>query len=329
MIFKSYLLEKNISLINKDIFLFYGENLGLKNNLKTKIKLNEKNTETILLNQEEIIKNKESFFNEIFNISLFEKKKIYFIEQCNDKILDIIKDIEPKLENQKLYLFSELLDKKSKLRSYFEKSKNTGVVACYDDNEVGIKRIIFDKLNGFEGLSAVNINMIVDSCKLDRVRLDNEINKINAFFVNKKLESSKLEKLLDLGINDDFNILKDEALKGNKLQTNKLLGDTIMDDDKNILYLNIINQRLNKLIETYNLSKSTNLENAMSMIKPPIFWKDKPIFLEQAKKWKLNKVKNILKKTYDLEIQIKTNTSINKNILMKKLLVDICSIANA
>ena len=79
MIFKSYLLEKNISLINKDIFLFYGENLGLKNNLKTKIKLNEKNTETILLNQEEIIKNKESFFNEIFNISLFEKKKIYFI----------------------------------------------------------------------------------------------------------------------------------------------------------------------------------------------------------------------------------------------------------
>jgi DNA polymerase III delta subunit len=65
------------------------------------------------------------------------------------------------------------------------------------------------------------------------------------------------------------------------------------------------------------------------MIKPPIFWKDKPHFIKQIKKWNLNKIKNILKKTYNLEIEIKSNASINKNVLLKKLIIDICMLANA
>ena len=101
-----------------------------------------------------------------------------------------------------------------------------------------------------------------------------------------------------------------------------------MDADKNILYLNIINQRMNKLIETFELTKNISLENAVNTIKPPIFWKDKPMFLIQAKKWNKNKIKSILKKTYDLEIKIKSDPIINKDILVKKLLIDVCEMAN-
>ena len=36
MIYKSYLIEQNINLLDKNLFLFYGENLGLKNELKDK-----------------------------------------------------------------------------------------------------------------------------------------------------------------------------------------------------------------------------------------------------------------------------------------------------
>ena len=107
-----------------------------------------------------------------------------------------------------------------------------------------------------------------------------------------------------------------------------MLRDTLIDADKNILYLNIINQRLNKLIETSELTKNKSLENAINSVKPPIFWKDKPMFIIQAKKWNKKKIENLLKKTYDLEIKIKTNPIINKNILIKKLLVDACVLAN-
>ena len=131
-------------------------------------------------------------------------------------------------------------------------------------------------------------------------------------------------------VNDDFNNLKDEALKGNKIQTNRLISDTIMNNEKNILYLNIINQRLTKLYQICELNnKKNNIEKVVNDIKPPIFWKDKPTIIMQAKKWNKSKISNVLKKTYNLETNLKSNSSINHQVLIKKLVVDICEIANA
>ena len=329
MIYKSYLIEQNINLIDKNLFLFFGENIGLKNEFKNKIQLSNKDTTIIKYVQEEIIKNEESFFDEILNISLFEKEKFYFIEQSNDKILEIIRKIELKIQDSKIFLFADVLEKKSKLRNYFEKSKNIGAVPCYLDNEMSIKKIIMETLKGFKGLSSQNVNMIINNCNLDRLKLNNELNKIKNLFIDKNIESNKLEALMNPKLNDNFYLIKDEALKGNKIKTNEMLGNTIFDDEKNILYLSTINQRLYKLQETFELLKSTNLETAINTLKPPIFWKDKPSFIEQSKKWNSDKIKKILNKTYDLEIKIKSNPIINKNILIKKMLVDICELANA
>ena len=329
MIYKSYLIEQSNVVLDKKIFLFFGENLGLKNDLKNKIKLSNKKAEILHFNQDEIIKNDNIIFNEINNISLFEKEKIIFIEQVDDKILEIIKDICEKFNDQKIYLFSNILEKKSKIRSYFEKSDKCGTVACYTDNEIGIRKIILNKLKGYNGLSPQIINLIIENSNLDRIKLNNELEKIVTYFQNKKIEYEKLEALLDIKINDNFNSLKDEALMGNKLRTNKLLSDTIIDSEKNIFYLTLINQRLNRLKDAINLSEETNLEDAISKIKPPVFWKDKPNFMIQTKKWNTKKIKKILNKTYDLEIEIKSNSTINKNILIKKLIVDVCLLANA
>ncbi len=329
MIYKSYLVEQNINVLDKNKTLFYGENLGLKNEFKNKIKKNNKDAEIINFTQEEIFKNTEIFFNEIINISLFERKKIYFINQASDKILDIIQEIETKLDDQKLYLFSDILEKKSKLRNYFEKSNSCVIIACYSDSEITIKNIIHTKLKGFNGLSPQNINLILDNCNLDRIKLGNELDKIVTFFRNKNIDYDNLEKLLDTKINEDFNILKDVALKGNKTLTNKLLSDTILDTEKNIFYLTLINQRLNKLMEIDHTSKDISLDDAINNMKPPIFWKDKPNFIEQAKKWNYKKISDALNKTYDLEIDIKSNSLINKNIFIKKLIVDICQLANS
>ena len=329
MIYKSYLIEQNINLLDKNLFLFYGENLGLKNELKDKIKFQNKNAEIINLSQDDIISNIDNFFNEILNISLFDEKKIYFINQVNDKILDAIKIIEPKIDSQKFYLISESLDKRSKIRNYFEKSNNCGVVACYIDNEISFKKIIIERLKNYKGVTTENINLISDKCNLNRDKLNNELDKIYTFFLEKNIDRNKLEILLDNKINNDFSLLKDEAFNGNKIETNKLLSDTIIDSEKNVLYLNIINQRLLKLNEIFKLIGQTSLEKAIDMLKPPIFWKDKPAFLKQAKKWNMNKIKKILNKTYNIELEIKSNSIVNKNILLKKLLIDICNLANA
>ena len=263
------------------------------------------------------------------NISLFEDKKIYFIDQANDKILEIIENIESKISGQSIFLFSDILDKRSKLRSYFEKSKITGIVPCYADNEISIKKIVLDKLKSFKGLSSKNINMIIENCNLDRIKLNNELSKIITYFDDKNLETEKLGALLNIEVNDDFNLLKNEALNGNKLKTNKLISVSVLEEQKNFYYINSINQRLHKLAEIVVLAKNSTLEMALNEVKPPIFWKEKANFLDQAKKWNLTKIKKILNKTYDLEIKVKSDPMIRKNILIKKLIIDICEVANA
>ena len=329
MNYKSYLLENNIDLLKNNLVLFYGENLGLKNDLKNKIKHNNKDASFINFDQEDILKDKEQFFTEILNLSLFNEKKIIFINQANDKFIDTIKEIESKIINQKLFLFCEILEKKSKLRNYFEKSENLGIVPCYSDNEISIKKIILERLKGFTGLTTQNLNIIIDNCELNRAKLKNELDKIIIFFEKKKIEEEKLKKILNIKVNENFNTLKDEALVGNRDKTNRLLGDTIIQPEKNIFYLSLINQRLTKLSEVAYLTDNSSIENAINNIKPPIFWKDKPMFATQSKKWNLNKIKSILGKTYDIELQIKSNSSIDQSLLMKKLLVDICVLANS
>ena len=225
MNYKSYLLENNIDLLKNNLVLFYGENLGLKNDLKNKIKHNNKDASFINFDQEDVLKDKEQFFTEILNLSLFNEKKIIFINQANDKFIDTIKEIETKITNQKLFLFCEILEKRSKLRNYFEKNENLGIVPCYSDNEISIKKIILERLKGFTGLTTQNLNIIIDNCELNRAKLKNELDKIIIFFEKKKIEEEKLKKLLNIKVNEDFNILKDEALVGNRVKTNRLLGN--------------------------------------------------------------------------------------------------------
>ena len=330
MIIKSYLLEQDINLLsNKNLFLFYGENLGLKNDFKNLIKKNSPDYKIINLNQEEVIKNQENFSSEILNLSLFEKKKIYNINDCNDKILELIQEIHELIDNQLVFLFAENLDKRSKLRNHFEKAKNAYVIPCYNDNEISIKKIILNKLKDFKGLTTENINLISDNCNFDRVKLNNELSKITSYFTNKNIENKKLKSLLDIKINNDFHLLKNEALSGDRNKTNKLLSDTVIETEKNIFYLTIINQSLMKLNETSKIAEQSSIDEAINVVKPPIFWKEKPIFKKQLLKWNSNKIKKIQNVTYNLEIEIKSNAQINKNILIKKLLVDICELANA
>ena len=177
MIHKSYLLEQNIKLLDNNIVLFYGENLGLINDLKRKLIENTK-IKILKLTQEEIIKNQNIIYNEININSLFEDQKIILIDNVSDKILKIIEEIEPKISKDKIYLFSNLLDKKSKLRFHFEKSKVLGIVPCYADNDISIKKIISDKLKGYSGVTQQVTNLLIENSGLDRIKVNNELEKI-------------------------------------------------------------------------------------------------------------------------------------------------------
>ena len=331
MIFKSYILEKDLKKVSDcAVFLFYGENHGLKKEFKENLKKLNENNEIINLFQSDVIKNKNILINENSNISLFNEKKVIFIDEVNDKILEILEEVISNVRKNNIFLFADVLDKKSKLRSYFEKSKTIGITACYQDNAITIRNLISNKLISYKGINNETINLIIENTGLDRIKVNNEIEKIKSCFKDKTINAGEIGQLLNIKTNDDFAQLKDEAINGNKINTNKLLGDTIFETENNIYYLNLINQRINRLNEIQNMKQSgTNIETIISNLKPPVFWKDKPKLIEQSKKWNRNKIQTTLKKTYDIELKIKSNSSIRKDLLIKNLIVDLCNVANS
>ena len=123
MIFKSFEVENNINIISKfKCILIYGENIGLKEGSKKLVNSN-KNAELINLYEEDFLKNKDILTHETQNISLFTKEKLIIINQANEKILTEIDSLLNNSSQVKILLISEILDKKSKLRSFFEKKQ--------------------------------------------------------------------------------------------------------------------------------------------------------------------------------------------------------------
>ena len=221
MIIRSYDLNNTFQkIINYNLCLLYGENLGMMDDFKKEIIKKSKNLSLVKKNQDEILKQTEFFFNELFNKSLFEEKKIFFISQADDKILDLLQSIKDKIDTNKIFIFG-ILNKTSKLRNYFEKSKEYPVIPCYPDDELGIKKIITSGLLRLR-VQIECINAIQESSNNDRIKLNNELNKIETCFLDKKIELKSLYKLLNSNVNEDLNELTNAALSGNKEKTNKL-----------------------------------------------------------------------------------------------------------
>ena len=193
MIIKSYEVQKNKSNFSKNnFFLLYGENQGLKKDIrkfiKTTLEQKDSNTEILSIYEHEILKNEENFYNFIYAGSLFNSKKIITIYEATDKIIQKISDFYDKYpENIFLIIFSEILEKKSKLRNFFEKNKKTICVPCYLDNEKDLRIIAqleFKKNNIM--VSQEIINLLIEKSNSDRNNLRNEIEKIKSYSLNKK-----------------------------------------------------------------------------------------------------------------------------------------------
>tara|TARA_B100000586_G_scaffold269190_1_gene247396 strand:- start:1042 stop:2043 length:1002 start_codon:yes stop_codon:yes gene_type:complete len=331
MILKSFLVEKNISLLDKYSFvLFYGENTGLKDEIKFEIKKKYKNYEQINLLQDEIVKNEKLLDEQIHNTSLFSKNKLIFINEVSDKIEKKITENIEKKEGNKILLFTQSLDKKSNLRSLFEKNKETAIIPCYQDNHRTLLECLKKKLQGFSGVSQEVANLLIENSGFDRKVLYNEINKIKSLFLDKKINLEKVSGLLNNAYNIDFDKLRDSCFEGDKKKLNQCLGNIILQNEDAYFYLGSLNQRIQKLSQLqsqYGVDK--NMEMAVENMKPKIFWKDKPIFLKQIKKWNSEKLKKAKEIVIETEIKMKTKLNNYNGILIKYLLIRLYQIADS
>ena len=318
MIFKHFELNKNL-IENKKFFLLYGNNSGLiKDIIQTNLKpfLYEK---VLKYDESEIINNLDGFKEEILNKSFFENEKLVIISRATDKIYKVIEEIiERKIEDLAIILISSILEKKSKLRSFFEKSKSTICIPFYEDNERSMISIIQNFLKEKKILlSNQSINLIVQRCGGDRINLYNELQKIVNFSINKKkIEMEDIAKLTNLSESLNFNDLVDNALAKNLKTTLYMLNENNFASEDTILILRIFLNKLKRLLKIKSQVKvKNNVENVISNFKPPIFWKEKEILKKQIRILSYQNIKDLIVQTNNLELAVKKNPSISINLI--------------
>ena len=327
MILKSFEIENNIQKIQQYKFvLIYGENIGLKETLKKNIiNLNLK-AEIINLYQEDVNKNKNIILNEIKNISLFSEEKIIIVNQINEKNITELDKILQSREKIKIILIADLLDKKSKLRTIFEKEKDLAIIPCYNDNDITLRKLINSELKEFKNLNSNFINMILNYSNLNRKTIINNLDKIKSFYDKKVLSEESLEKLLNSDRNEFFENIRDASLIGDKTKLNNLLSNFAFSNEDAYLYLNMINYRLVKLLEIHRTNENFGDFNiTITKMRPPIFWKDKPVYLKLLKRWHKQSILEALEYLGHTEEKIKKNSSLNSLTMVKNSILNICS----
>jgi len=318
MILKSFELNK-IKLNNYKFYLFYGDNDGLKE--ETIKNLFEKNYQDKIYRYEEkeILDNISNFFNTVLTKSFFDNEKLIIINRATDKIKGIVEElIEKNPDDINIILNSKNLEKKSSLRKLFEKEKLIICAPFYEDNNQTLNSIISLFFRDKKiPISQQLINVLIERSRGDRKNLNNELEKIESFSKNKKnLDLNEIIKLTNLADNYSAFELVDHSLAKNTRKTVTILNENSYSDEDNIIIIRTLLSKLKILVKIYELvDQKNNIEQAVSECKPPIFWKDKPLVIQQIKSWKKDHLKDLIYKTNEIELLIKKNSGVAKNIL--------------
>ena len=324
MIIKSNDTRK-IDLNKNQYILFYGVNEGAKADEISSLVLKNKDKTIARYEEKEILENNQNIYDDILSKSLFDNQKIIIINRASDKIFKFISELSEKnISDISFIINASALEKKSKLRSFFEKTKELICVPFYQDTLSSLSILTQNFLKKKKiNISQENINLIINRCNGDRGILKGELNKIEFFCKNKKnISTLDLVKLTNLIENYSISELVDNCLAKNKKKTMYILNENKFSSEDCITIIRTFLYKLKRILilsNDYLINK--NLDKTILSAKPPIFWKDKDIVKQQINKWNPKQIKDLIYEINEIELSIKKNLNNSIN-LTTNLIID-------
>lgn len=317
---------KKTDIENKNFFLTYGKNNGIQDEILHNYFIKDYSKNLLKYEEVEFIDNYDDIVEGLLTKSLFEDNKLIIISRVTDRILKYFEAILNKdISNIKFFLRTGVLEKKSKLRSFFEKNNKVIVIPVYEDDYRSLYSFIEKFLSANKIiLSRESINLLINRSGNDRFNLKIELNKIyNYSITNKKIDLEIIKKLSNLVENYSVYELADSYLEKNKKNLSKILNENNYSNEDCILILRTIMSKSKRLLSILESSKyNKNIDNVIALYKPPIFWKEKEIVKKQVNKWVLEDLKNKIYKINDIELLIKKNASTSLNLLSNFIVND-------
>ncbi len=310
-------------------YLIYGQNKGLINEkinqIISKYKIINKNTEIIKYDCQELLDNPDKLYNEFNTYSLTKNKKLIHILNTKDSLINIISEsiISDNVNPFCLILFeSDELKPTSKIRKFFEKEKHLGILPCYYETANDVKEFISKKFKNEKIDISEDLKiLLVKHLGVERNIIKNELEKIILFLKDKRNFSEKniIECLSD---NHNFNLedLNYSVCDSNLIKLDKIINQLYLEGINPIALLRSVSKHFQKILFiNEKIENGLNITESLKLLKPPIFF----LYLNQFKKhvncWKSRICYKAIERIFDAERLCKLNSKIAKIICWRTL----------
>ena len=309
--------------------LLYGSNEGLirENYNKLKNIFNQASYEEINVIGKSISEQPEILIDEIKTVSMFNDHKIITIDQPIDKNIEIFEEAFAMLtSNTLIIVLANNLKKTSKIRKFFENSKNLFACANYEDDLRSNSQQI-QNLEKYIGktLNKDIKNYLNQNLSSDRMISNHEVDKIILLYYENNTIPELEEIKLIFNDNSDLGLSKISQLafsgKPNKvsINLNRIFAEGVNPIAVVRTMLNYV-QRIQ--VTQIALRKTNDFESAIKSLKPPVFWKDKDSFKLHCKKWPINETVLNFNLLVHTELSCKADYNLT-NILCERALINI------
>tara|TARA_B100000886_G_scaffold138451_1_gene93626 strand:- start:1265 stop:2287 length:1023 start_codon:yes stop_codon:yes gene_type:complete len=327
MIIKDFQLINSINSELFQSFLIYGPNEGLiRENIDIVYKNFTQRTdcEKININGKQLDESVSILKDEISTISLFNEKKFIVLDSPKEKHVSIIEDsLSLDFKNTCMVVKQDNLTKSSSIRKLYETSKNHFCLACYDDDIKAISSLLekFQKMHNIIFDSDVK-SFLLNNLSNDRMVIKNELEKILLSLSKneKKVDIEKLRYILHDSAYTDFQQINKSILFGNIEKGSKSLEKLFNLGTNPVAILKSFNNYIMRIrLTQVELSKGKQFDEAIKVLKPPVFWKEKSDFRRHCLMWPANVIENIINEVLSSEIKCITNNVIAKEQCEKTL----------
>ena len=327
MIIKDYQLINSINSELFQSFLIYGPNEGLiRENIDIVYKNFSKGAdcEKININGKQLDESISILNDEISNISLFSEKKFIVLDFPKEKHVSIIENsLSLNFKNTCMVVKQDNLTKSSSIRKLYENSKNHFCLACYDD-DIKVLSSLLEKFQKEHSITFDNDvkSFLLNNLSNDRMVIKNELEKILLSLSkdDRKVDIEKLRYILHDSAHTDFQQINNSILFGNSEKGSKSLEKLFNLGTNPVAILKSFNNYIMRIrLTQVELSKGKQFDEAIKVLRPPVFWKEKSDFRRHCLMWPANVIENIITEVLSSEIKCMTNNVIAKEQCEKTL----------
>jgi DNA polymerase-3 subunit delta len=296
--------------------LLYGPDVGLASERAKRIKAkiltqNDDPFALVELSESAVLADPARLSDEINAIGLLAGKRFILIRDAGDKLTNVVKDAAPALHDGVfLLLVAEELGTRSPLRKWFEDSPHVAAIGCYRDEIRDIQALVT------KSFAAANIqtprevmDYLCSQLGNDREVTRSELEKIITYAGEEKnLSLADVESLVDYNRDTQLDDIVNAAADKSVAALDKMLAVHLREGTSTVAYLRALQRYFNRLyFVKAKMEAGYDLETVIGGLRPPVFYKQKPLLIRHARNWGMEQIVRALKLLIAAEVTSKTS----------------------